>query len=253
MIINTFDNKSSAMINPSLTEDRFKCDACIITFSNIIEENAVKEYNCEKIAEFKFVCGTTPIYKFNYKGKTFCFFRTYVGSPACVATIEDSLSEIATNKYIIFGGAGCLNKEIAHGKIMIPTESYRDEGTSYHYMEASNYVTIKKSNIVADFMRENNIPYIEGRNWTTDSFYRETINNVNKRKDDGCISVEMECSAVQAMCDFRNIELFYFLKGGDMLDAPEWDSRRPENTLKGTQHDITYFDIAVELASYITK
>lgn len=48
MIINTFDNKSEAKINPNLKDGRFKCDACIITFSYIIEEEIVKEYHCEK-------------------------------------------------------------------------------------------------------------------------------------------------------------------------------------------------------------
>lgn len=253
MIINTFDNKSEAKINPNLKEGRFKCDACVITFSYIIEQEIVKEYNCEKIGEIKFVTGITPIYKLNYNGKTFAFFKTFVGAPAATAAIEDTLSEINTNKYIMFGGSGCLNKEISHGKIMIPTEAYRDEGTSYHYMEASDYVEMKNYKIVEKFMKEKNIPYVLGKTWTTDSFYRETVNNFEKHKADGCISVEMECAGVQAMCSFRDIELYYFLKSGDLLDSPEWDRRRPENTLNGTQHDVRYFDIALELADYITK
>lgn len=45
-------------------------------------------------------------------------------------------------------------------------------------------------------MEYKKLPYVLGRNWTTDSFYRETENNLAKRKADGCISVEMECSAM---------------------------------------------------------
>ena len=253
MIINTFDNKSESKINPKMGEGRFKCDACIMTFSYIIESEIVKEYNCEKIGEIKFVTGITPIYKLEYSGKIFAFFRTFLGAPAATAAIEDSLEVIDTNNYILFGGSGCLNKEISHGKIMIPTEAYRDEGTSYHYIEASDYVNVVNSNRVAEFMEFKNIPYVKGKTWTTDSFYRETINNFEKRKADGCISVEMECAGVQAMCTFRNLNLYYFLKSGDLLDSPEWDRRRPENTLNGTQHDVRYFDIALELADYITN
>ena len=62
----------------------------------------------------------------------------------------------------------------------------------------------------------------------------------------------MECSGVQAMCTFRKLNLYYFLKSGDLLDAPNWDSRRPENTYNGTQHDIRYFDLALCLADYIS-
>lgn len=57
-------------------------------------------------------------------------------------------------------------------------------------------------------MEESGIPFVKGKTWTTDSFYRETNNNFEKRKADGCISVEMECSAIQAMCDFRNQRRF---------------------------------------------
>ena len=58
----------------------------------------------------------------------------------------------------------------------------------------------------------------------------------------------MECSAFQAVCNFRNLELYYFLTSGDLLDAPVWDSRKKENDLTGTQHDFTHFEIALKLA-----
>lgn len=248
MITESFDNKSEAKINPKPKENRLKCDACIITFSNQIEEYVLENFKCEKFAELKFVTGPLQVYKLEYKNKVFAFYKTYMGSPTAVGAIEDATEWLDTNKFVMFGGAGCLNKEIAHGKVMIPTFAYRDEGTSYHYAKAEDYIKMKNSEIVAKFMNNNGIPYIEGKTWTTDSFYRETINNIEKRKNDGCISVEMECSAMQAVCDFRGLELYYFLTSGDLLDAPIWDERKKENDLTGTQHDAGHFDIALELA-----
>jgi hypothetical protein len=58
-------------------------------------------------------------------------------------------------------------------------------------------------------------------------------------------------AAVQAMCDFRGVELYMFFTGGDLLDAPEWTERREKNQVKGTQHDVGHFDIALELAAYV--
>ena len=174
-----------------------------------------------------------------------------MGAPASVGILEDVTEVIDTKKFVVFGGAGCLDREIAHGKIMIPTESYRDEGTSYHYASATDYIKIKNANMVANFMESKKLPYILGKNWTTDAFFRETENNINKRKEDGCISVEMECSAMQAVCDFRGLELYYFLTSGDLLDAPEWNERHVEGEYAGTQHDTRHFDIAIELANYI--
>ena len=251
MITDSFDNKSEAIINPRINENAPKVDACIVTFSYVIEEFVLKNYNCRQIGSFKCAAWITPIYQIDYEGKKFAFYKTYIGAPACVGGVENTLSAIKTDKYIVFGGAGCLNKEITHGKVMIPTEAYRDEGTSYHYAPASDYITIKNADVVAKFMKENGIPFVKGRTWTTDAFYRETINNFSKRKSDGCISVDMECAALQAMCDFRGLNFYTFFTSGDLLDAPEWDQRHKEGERKGTQHDAGHFDIALELARYI--
>ncbi len=86
-----------------------------------------------------------------------------LGAPACVADIEDTLSIINTDKYVVFGGSGCLNKEIARGKVMVPTDAYRDEGTSYHYVPASDYITIKNADVVAKFMETVGLPFVKGK------------------------------------------------------------------------------------------
>ena len=253
MIIDSFDNKSLAKIDPQINEYAKVVDACIATFSYVIEEFVLENYDCKQIGQIYFATGITPIYQINYNGKVFAFYKTYVGAPACVGSIEDTLSVIKTDKYVVFGSCGCLNREIAHGKVMIPTEAYRDEGTSYHYSPASDYIRVKNSYIVEKFMQENKIPYAMGKTWTTDSFYRETINNIEKRKSDGCISVEMECSGIQAMCDFRGLNFYTFFTSGDLLDAPEWDERRIDGEYAGTQHDPLHFDIALSLADYVTS
>lgn len=252
MITETFDNLSQAIINPQINENAPAVDACILTFSHAIEQFVLSNYSCSRIGSFWFATGETPIYQIEHEGKKFAFYKTYVGAPACVGTVEDTLAAIRTKKYIVFGGAGCLDKEIAHGKVMIPTAAYRDEGTSYHYAPASDYIAVRNADIVAKCMDENGIPYVKGKTWTTDSFYRETVGNFERHKADGCISVEMECAALQAMCDFRGLELYMFFTSGDLLDAPKWDARRKEGDNQGTQHDTGHFDIALELARYVT-
>ena len=254
MITNSFDNKTNSKINSNLGGERITCDVCIATFSYIIEEYVINKYKPKIIGYIKTVNGVNPIYVFNYNNKKIALYKTLLGAPASVACLEDSRESIDTKKYIVFGGSGCLNKEIARGKIMIPTEAYRDEGTSYHYVEPADYIKIRNSNIVAEFMDNKKLPYVLGKTWTTDAFFRETEGNFEKRKKEGCISVEMECSGFQAVCDFRDIELYYFLSSGDLLDAPEWDTRIiDENNYKGTQHDSRLFDIALELADYISN
>ena len=253
MITDSFDSRSPAKINVKRNENAVRADAAIFTFSQDIERYVIANHDCEKVGEFLLASGPTSVYLLRHHGKRFGFYRTWVGAPACVAPIEELSTVLDTDKIIHFGGAGCLNKDIARGKVMIPTEAYRDEGTSYHYAPASDYIPIKNWQTVRAFMKENRIPYALGKTWTTDAFYRETVNNFEKHKADGCISVEMEGSAVQAVCDFRGLEVYMFFTGGDLLDAPEWTNRKEEGQVKHTQHDPGHFEIALALAEYVVS
>ena len=251
MITETFDSQSPAKINPPRNENALKVEAIIFTFSHLIEKYVLEHYDCEKVGEMWMASGSTSVYCIRYHGRLFGFYRTWVGATVCVGAVEEVFELLNTKKFIHFGGAGCLNKDIARGKVMVPTEAYRDEGTSYHYAPAADYIPIRNAQVVASFMEENRIPYVLGKTWTTDGFYRETNNNFEKRKADGCISVEMEGSAVQAVCDFRGLEVYMFFTSGDLLDAPEWTARRDENQIKGTQHDSGHFEVALALAEYV--
>jgi len=253
MITDAFDDKSPAKINVKKSENAVQVDAVIFTFSQEIEKYVIAQYDCEKVGEYAMATGAHSVYVFNYNGKKYGFCKTWVGAPACIAPIEELSTVLDTDKIIHFGGAGCLNKEIARGKVMIPTEAYRDEGTSYHYAPASDYIRIKNYDIVRAFMDENRIPYVLGKTWTTDAFYRETVNNFEKHKANGCISVEMEGAAVQAVCDFRGLEVYMFFTSGDLLDAPEWTDRKKKGQIEHTQHDPGHFDIALALAEYVVK
>ena len=250
MITDSFDNQSPAIITPVRKENAPEVDVCIVTFSHQIEKYVAETYASGEIAALWCASGKTPVYLIERNGKRFAFYRTYVGAPITVGLMEDAISELKCDKYILFGGAGCLNKEIAHGKVMVPTAAYRDEGTSYHYAPAADYVEVRNAAAVSGCMKANGIPYALGKTWTTDSFYRETRNNFEKRKADGCISVEMECAGVQAMCDFRGVNLYAFFTSGDLLDAPEWNQRIQENN-DGGQHDVGHFRIALALAEYV--
>lgn len=243
MITQSFDINSDAFINPIKKDNAVKCDVIIATFSNEIEEFVVNKFNAVKINEFRCVNGLTPIYVFKYKNKTFGFYKTLLGAPASAGILEDSLTMLECNKILVFGSCGTLDKNCC-GKVIVPTFAYRDEGTSYHYAKADDYIEIKNSKIVANFMEKHKIPYVMGKIWTTDGFYRETKNNLAKRRKDGCVAVDMECSALQAVCDFRKKDLFYFLLSGDVLDAPEWD----ETGLREANHNFNNFDIALNLA-----
>lgn len=242
MITQTFNN-SPALISPKPLEEKIKCDAVIATFSYQIEQAVVEKFKSTQVGQFRCVNGSTPIYVFTHNGKTYGFYKTLLGAPASAGILEDVIGILDSDNYIVFGSAGTLDKS-CHGKVVVPTHAYRDEGTSYHYQEASDYIALPNAQKVSAILKELAIPTIEGKTWTTDAFYRETKDSFEKRKAEGCLVVEMECSALQAVCNWRGKNLYYILFSGDLLDAPEWT----EEGLTEANHSLQNFNIALALA-----
>ena len=99
-------------------------------------------------------------------------------------------------------------------------------------MKSSDYIEVKTANTLCSIFDVLHIPYITGKTWTTDAFYRETRGNMEKRKKEGCIVVEMECASVMAISQFRNIPIYQFLYGDDTLDGTAWDRRKMDDDSK---------------------
>ena len=56
-----------------------------------------------------------------------------------------------------------------------------------------------------------------GRTWTTDAVYRETRARTDRRRAEGCLTVEMEASALIAVARFRGVAFSQVLFAGDSL------------------------------------
>ena len=106
MITDTFDHLTEEIIKVSRNEEAKKVDACILTFSNEILKYVLGNYECTLIGNLYSSNGVNPVYGFEYEGRYFAVYMSYVGAPACVADMEDTLSMINTDKYVVFGGAG---------------------------------------------------------------------------------------------------------------------------------------------------
>jgi uridine phosphorylase len=86
-------------------------------------------------------------------------------------------------------------------------------------------VDIPTAKKLGDIFDALGIAYVFGRTWTTDGFYRETRNNMEARKREGCLTVEMECASVMAAGQFRSVPVYQFLYAEDSLDGLSWDAR----------------------------
>ena len=223
-IINSFDNISEEIIKPqNLIEKVENFPKTIITvFSRKFTDLLTSSYELQQIS---YMVGgiVVPIYKFEYKGKEIGFYQTLLGGSASGGLLEEIIAKGGEN-VLFFGSCGSLDKEVTSGNLIIPTFAYRDEGTSYHYAPPSDYIEIKTANRLAEIFDEIGVQYYKTRTWTTDGFYRETKNNMEARKKDGCSVVEMECASVMAVGNFRKINVYQFLYTADCLDGNKWNA-----------------------------
>lgn len=171
------------------------------------------------------VCGDElKIYITKIDGKNVILYRTLLGGPATTSMMEELHSRGVEN-FIFFGSCGELTSNLKKGAFIIPTEAYRDEGTSYHYIPASDFVKVKTSKQLEEILKNKGIDYELTKIWTTDAIYKETVNKTKKRIESGCKVVDMECASIMAVANARNINAYQFLYSDDTLAGDEWDIR----------------------------
>lgn len=228
MLLTQFDPEKSAVINPDMVHHPVPGfpQTVISVFSHHLFRSIVTFLDGKEIAQTRDVDGIWPVYEVTYKGKRFAMYKARLGAPACVGSFEDIIP-MGAKRIILLGNCGVLDRRIEDCGIIIPTRAIRDEGTSYHYAPASDYmdVNLKYTDLFKSVLDAFGYPYVTGTTWTTDAFYRETRAKAESRKRMGAICVEMECAAMQAMCNFRGVDFFQFLYAGDNLDHTQWDPR----------------------------
>ena len=251
MITDSFDNKSEAIITPEAFFGKKKklCDITIATFSEVIYDTVLEKYPHEAVEMIKAANRVKPIYLIEIDGIKVGFYLSEIGSALASTDVIEVNWKIGAEKFIMFGSAGALDNELTKGKYVVPTDAYRDEGMSYHYAAPSDYIKVRNASFVAELFEEKKIPYVLGKNWTTDALYMETREKVRKRREEGCISVEMELAGVQAVCDYYGFELYDFLVTGDVVNQPNYS----KEGLHDANHSFDKFDVALEIMKAISS
>ena len=249
MIIDSFDNRSEAVITPETlfgTKADYT-DLAIGTFSREIWPAVLERYPHEQIAEIRAANRIKPVYLLDIDGMKVAFYLSEIGSAMASTDVIEINWKTGAGKFILFGSAGSLDREATKNRYVIPTDAYRDEGMSYHYAPPADYIAVRGADFVQEVFDRNHYPYVRGKVWTTDALYRETREKVARRKAEGCIAVEMELAGVQAVCDFHGFELYDFLAPGDVVDQQDYT---PEGLVEAN-HSMGKFYAAVAIAKRI--
>jgi len=222
-----YDPASEAVIEPArVISPQDVPHHCIVCFFQDVISALVERGQLRQIAAQRSEMGLHPVYELAFQGHRLAVFHPGVGAPLAAGLLEEVIA-LGCRKFIACGGAGVLDREIAVGHVVVPTSAVRDEGTSYHYLPPAREVAPDPLAVAAieRVLKAHGVPYVLGKTWTTDAFYRETPARVRRRRLEGCLTVEMEAAALFAVARFRGVPLAQMLYGGDDVSGAQWDDR----------------------------
>lgn len=226
-----FDEARESLIEPSFFHRPIAgAEFCVLTFFREVIERVREEQKAVPIAVLRSEMGEHPVYEMDFRGRKVAFYHAGVGAPLAAGLLEEVIAH-GFRKFVACGSAGVLDRDLHVGKIIIPSSALRDEGLSYHYLPAGREIALSPANVLhlELHLRNQGIDPLVGKTWTTDGFYRETRSKIEKRKAEGCVTVEMECAALAAVCHFRKVEFAQYLYAGDDISGDLWDHRSWHN------------------------
>ena len=121
-IIDTFDYNGEEIIraknNVQLIEN-FPT-TILVVFSAKVCKLFLSKYDATKIGALFAGGQEFPIYQFEYRGIKMGFFNTVLGGAGSAALLEELIA-LGAEKLLYFGSCGALHREIAEGRLLVPT------------------------------------------------------------------------------------------------------------------------------------
>lgn len=149
-----------------------------------------------------------------------------IGAPVLAILMEELIACGVENFYTL-GIAGAIDKSLKVGTAVLCTDSFREEGTSYHYLSSKTKARASKKLLVSvkNILNKNKFSFKEGAGWTTDAPYRETLNDLIHYRDKGVLTVDMEASALYSVAKYYNVNALAIFVISDLLSESGWTPR----------------------------
>jgi uridine phosphorylase len=149
-------------------------------------------------------CYHTQLDAFELAGQTVGIVGCAVGAPFAVLIAEELL-ESGCCLLLSVTSAGQIVQTGPTPYFVIIDRALRDEGTSYHYAEPSEYAEANAElvAVAANAIKAAGLRVIVGPTWTTDAPFRETAEAIEAAKRRGILAVEMEAAALYTFAKTR--------------------------------------------------
>lgn len=223
-----FDLNKKAVIEPGVENLQYKFHEKLL-FAFVPDDEIksfLDKHSHKTLGKFKTVSFRPKVYEVKINNQLITLCQAPVGASASTKFL-DWLINYGVKQVLSVGNAGALDN-LPENTMFVPQEAIRGEGTSFYYKEPSKIIALDKNFVrrVENEIKNLGFQYEKETTWTTDGFFRETPNQVLQAKKLGAKTVEMECSALAACAEFRNISFAQILFTADSLaDMDNYDKR----------------------------
>ncbi len=153
--------------------------------------------------------------------KNLCFIRGGYGAPAAVDTLETVLA-MGVKRVIVMGMCGGFTASIHVGDVVVPYMVFCEEGTSQHYLGNVEKVMADRKlhkALVEHFSPNFNV--LDAPTVSTDAVYRQTMGKEAAWRSRNCVAVDMEASALLAVCQYYSVPASVALICSDRHPLPD--------------------------------
>jgi purine-nucleoside phosphorylase len=170
---------------------------CVLDPDGDIVEYVRRHYAAKASAHW--ACYHTQMWEWTTDGIRYGIVGHAVGSSFAVLVAEQLFAS-GCELLVSVASAGQITDIGRPPYYVLIDQALRDEGTSYHYLPAADYVDADASLVatVSDTFKRIGCNVRTGTTWTTDAPFRETAETIKARREAGILVVEMEAAALYA-------------------------------------------------------
>src|SRR6185369_4337529 len=138
-------------------------------------------------------CYHTDLYLFQLAGETVGIVGCAVGAPFAVLIAEELFAS-GCQFLLSLTSAGQIAAAGQPPYFVVIDRALRDEGTSYHYAEPSEFADADPHLVAVamEALTREGRRAVVGASWTTDAPFRETAEAIESARGKGVLAVEME-------------------------------------------------------------
>jgi uridine phosphorylase len=174
-------------------------------------------------------CYHTQLFSFSRAGIDFGIIGCAVGASFAVLIAEEMFAS-GCKLLISVTSSGQIVPIRPPPYFILIERALRDEGTSYHYMAASEYSHADAALIAAldGAFDDLPVPVLAGATWTTDAPFRETELAINAMREKNLMAVEMEAAALYAFAQVRQKSVLCFAHVTNQMGRIDGDFEKGE-------------------------